>query len=159
MSMILYLRVRPDCPNRSEVVEFYKSRPNHPTDSGVDLFFPQDFEFEKDKVTKCGLGIECKMVKRKTAGSIGHYLPTGFGLYGRSSISKTPLQLANNVGIIDSTYRGEIICMIRAFDNFHVKKSERLVQIVAPNFKPITVILVDELDKTERGSGGFGSTN
>jgi dUTP pyrophosphatase len=92
-------------------------------------------------------------------------LPVGFYLYPRSSTgTKTPLRLANSVGIIDSGYRGPLIA---AFDNwkkddFEIQENQRLVQICAPDLSyPIYVILVDteeELGKTNRGSGGFGST-
>jgi len=92
-------------------------------------------------------------------------LPVGFYLYPRSSTgTKTPLRLANSVGIIDSGYRGPLIA---AFDNwkkddFDIQENQRLVQICAPDLSyPIYVILVDteeELGKTNRGSGGFGST-
>jgi dUTP pyrophosphatase len=92
-------------------------------------------------------------------------VPVAFYLYPRSSTgTKTPLRLANSVGIIDSGYRGPLIA---AFDNgneddFQIQDKQRLVQICAPDLSyPIYVILVDseeELGKTNRGSGGFGST-
>ena len=90
--------------------------------------------------------------------------PCAFYLYPRSSTgSKTPLRLANSVGIIDSGYRGDIMAV---FDNispqpFHVESNTRLVQICVPTLEPIIVTVVDtleELGKTQRGSGGFGST-
>jgi hypothetical protein len=92
-------------------------------------------------------------------------LPVGFYLYPRSSTgTKTPLRLANSVGIIDSGYRGPLIA---AFDNwkrddYEIQDKQRLVQVCPPDLSyPIYVILVDseeELGKTARGSGGFGST-
>jgi dUTP pyrophosphatase len=92
-------------------------------------------------------------------------VPVGFYLYSRSSTgTKTPLRLANSVGIIDSGYRGPLIS---AFDNwkcddFEIQDKQRLVQICPPDLSyPLYVILVDteeELGKTNRGSGGFGST-
>ena len=75
-------------------------------------------------------------------------------------MSKTPLRLANSVGIIDQGYRGNILA---AVDNngpniYQIKKGQRLFQICSPDLTPMLVKIVQELDKTERGSGGFGST-
>ena len=95
---------------------------------------------------------------------------TGYYMYPRSSLSKTNLRLANNTGIIDSGYRGNLIGM---FDVVNIKKNEnvydyliepytRLLQICAPSLVPIYVELVNDEtqlgDATERGYGGFGST-
>ena len=82
-------------------------------------------------------------------------------IYPRSSISKTPLRLANCVGIIDSGYRGE---MGVVFDNIHdeiieIEPYSRLIQACTPDLVPFGVKIVDaDFDKTERGAGGFGST-
>ena len=88
--------------------------------------------------------------------------PVGYFLYPRSSTgTKTPLRLANSIGIIDAGYRGNYIA---AFDNirepvFTVERLQRLVQICPPNLTyPMRVELVEELEETERGAGGFGST-
>ena len=89
---------------------------------------------------------------------------TGFYIYPRSSIYKTPLRLANSVGIIDAGYRGHIIAMFDRNINeslVTVMRGERLVQICAPGLIPIIPILVDESGinfGTGRGAGGFGST-
>ena len=93
----------------------------------------------------------------------------GYYLYSRSSTaSKTPLRLANSVGVIDSGYRGSIIAL---FDNvkdydfmeYNLNCGDRLAQICAPNIEyPMKVYIVsNEKDlgqKTFRGDGGFGST-
>ena len=68
--------------------------------------------------------------------------------------------MANCVGIIDSGYRGPIMC---ALDNisdieYVVKRGTRLVQICGPTLEPVTFKLKTELSTTTRGSGGFGST-
>jgi dUTP pyrophosphatase len=89
---------------------------------------------------------------------------TAFYIYPRSSISKTPLMLANNTGIIDSGYRGSLIGAFRWLrtnsDNYTVEQNTKLVQICHPSLCPIYVVLVNEEDltSTERGDGGFGST-
>jgi hypothetical protein len=88
---------------------------------------------------------------------------TGYYIYPRSSISKTPLRLANNTGIIDAGYRGHIIGMFDNLkDDYYVEPHTRLIQICAPNLVPIYINIVDSLDQlgpsTRRGDGGFGST-
>ena len=89
--------------------------------------------------------------------------PTAFYTYPRSSMSKTPLILANHVGIIDSGYRGNLIAMFRNVDTepFFMAKETRMIQICHPTLKPFLVELmvsVDDLGTTSRGTGGFGST-
>ena len=95
---------------------------------------------------------------RPTASGIA----VGYFLYPRSSTgTKTPLRLANSIGIIDAGYRGNYIA---AFDNirtesFKVERLQRLVQICPPNLTyPLRVELVEDLEQTIRGTGGFGST-
>jgi len=96
---------------------------------------------------------------------------TGFYMYPRSSISKTNLRLANNTGIIDSGYRGNLIGMFDVIKedkknndeyDYIIEPYTRLLQICSPSLEPIFVQLVNNLDdlgcKTERGTGGFGST-
>ena len=93
---------------------------------------------------------------------------TGYYMYPRSSISKTPLRLANSVGIIDSGYRGHLMGMFdclplaQAGESYTIQPFDRLLQICSPDLGPIYVLLVDfenELGgNTERGIGGFGST-
>ena len=81
-----------------------------------------------------------------------------FYLYPRSSISNTPLRLANSVGIIDCGYRGNICAVFDVKDTFVAKKGDRYVQICTPTLEPFKVVIVSELNKTIRNEGGFGST-
>ena len=86
--------------------------------------------------------------------------PCGYYLMPRSSIVKTPLRLANSVGLIDSSYRGTIRAVVDniKMTDYVVEKGSRLFQIVAHDGKPITHEFVNELSETQRGDGGFGST-
>jgi dUTP pyrophosphatase len=91
---------------------------------------------------------------------------TGFYIYPRSSLSKTQLRLANNTGIIDAGYRGNLIGMFDVINNnnnnYLVEPYTRLLQICAPSLEPIFVQLVNNIDdlgsSTLRNEGGFGST-
>ena len=69
--------------------------------------------------------------------------------------------MANSMGIIDSTYRGELIVALDNISNEFVtiEAGKRLFQICSCDLTPFErVEKVDSLDETERGSGGFGST-
>lgn len=91
-------------------------------------------------------------------------IPEGFALLllPRSSTGiKFHLKLANTAGVIDSDYRGEIICVLKneypATQTF--TKGTRLVQGILVPVPQHTILEVDDLDSTERGAGGFGSTS
>ena len=125
-------------------------------DSGVDLYCP-DYVLVKPKETKfIDLGIKCSA----TSGVTGKDIPTAYYLYPRSSLSKTPLRLANSVGIIDSGYRGHIIAAVDNISDteFMIKKGTRLFQICAPDLGFVYFNIVSKLDKTVRGDGCYGST-
>jgi len=93
-------------------------------------------------------------------------IPKGFvGLiFPRSSIRKTNLQLSNSVGVVDSGYRGEIQATfnkIQGIDNVErnsYKVGDRICQLTIIPYPPVNFIEVEELNNTERGEGGFGST-
>jgi dUTP pyrophosphatase len=83
-----------------------------------------------------------------------------FDVVGRSSISKTGWMLANNIGIIDATYRGSIIvALIKVYDDAdEIQLPMRLVQMIPRSLILMENIEVDSLSDTVRGSGGFGSS-
>ena len=90
-------------------------------------------------------------------------IPTGLvGLiYARSGLaSKKGLAPANKVGVIDSDYRGEIMVALHnhGSEPQTVADGERIAQIVFAPFYAADFTVVDELDSTARGAGGFGST-
>ena len=87
-------------------------------------------------------------------------IPSGFvGLvFPRSSIRKTDLLLTNSVGVIDSGYRGEIQSTFKKTGGSVYKVGERGVQIIIMPHPTIQFEEVEELNNTERGEGGFGST-
>ena len=90
-------------------------------------------------------------------------IPCGFvGLiYARSGLAcKRGLAPANKVGVIDSDYRGEIMVALHNHSNEPqtICDGERIAQIVFTAYMGADFLEVDELDSTERGEGGFGST-
>jgi hypothetical protein len=146
----------------------------HP-DSGFDLAIPTTHNLIKHWGNKIPLGIHASMWTKSTytcsntrdqsypVEEISY--PQAYYLYPRSSISKTPMRLANSVGIIDSGYRGQIMAVVDVIDQgkipYEVTGLDRHFQICHPNLAPFKVEVVnslDELGATSRGDGGFGST-
>ena len=90
-------------------------------------------------------------------------LPQGYcaKIIARSSIVNTDLMLSNNIGLIDSDYRGEITAV---FDNMwrignkFYQIGDRVCQMLIEKVEPTTLVEVEELSDTERGNGGYGST-
>ena len=84
----------------------------------------------------------------------------GYMLIPRSSIVKTSIRLSNSVGIIDKSYRGELMAVVDniGMGEVELKEGSCYFQIVAFDGNLPTYTLVDSLTETERGSGGFGST-
>lgn len=102
----------------------------------------------------------------------GGKVPTGIAIelpgpemvalvFPRSGLaSKHGISLSNAVGVIDSDYRGEIICLVKNDSqvDFTIQPGDRLAQL---GFFPVYQVkweLAEELNMTHRGSGGFGST-
>ena len=90
-------------------------------------------------------------------------IPEGYvGLvYARSGIAvKRGLAPANKVGVIDSDYRGEIMVAIHnhSDEDQTIADAERIAQIVITPYLTVDFVLAEELDETDRGTGGFGST-
>lgn len=80
-----------------------------------------------------------------------------FWLAPRSSICKTGLFMANSMGVIDKTYRGELKGPV--YGEGAIKEGDRIFQIIAPDMGWIREIrIVESLSETSRGEGGFGST-
>ena len=140
---------------------------NEYVDSGFDLFVPEDVIFSQPfDVSMIDFQIKCEMIYCDTKDDILD--PTAFTVHPRSSISKTPLMLANHTGIIDSGYRGSLKGAFRSLpfsqnndsNIYVVAQFTRLLQICHPTLCPVYVYIVAETDlaSSERGTGGFGST-
>ena len=140
-----------------EIRETYVNHTHYnPGDSGIDLFFPEDVVIQPGtKGKQVNLGIQCE-ARSNDNRSISYYL------YPRSSISKTPIRMANSVGIIDAGYRGPIIVALdhigSSGEDFVIQRGTRLFQVCSPTLDPIHLEVVDVLSETDRGNNGFGST-
>lgn len=85
----------------------------------------------------------------------------GAFLYARSGLAtKKGITLANCVGVVDSDYTGEIkVGLINlSSEEYTITNGERIAQMVIMPVAQASFTVVDELEVTERGSGGFGST-
>ena len=91
-------------------------------------------------------------------------IPEGFAgfVQPRSGLAlKSGLSMANTPGLIDAHYRGElkvIAVNLDANEPIHISKGERIAQLVIQRVPVVSLMEVDELDKTDRGTGGFGSS-
>lgn len=90
-------------------------------------------------------------------------IPAGYEgqVRARSGLAiKHGITLANGIGTIDSDYRGEIKVILINLSNeeFKINKGERIAQLVFIKYETASFEEVNELDETDRGSGGFGHT-
>ena len=124
----------------------------HQTDAGIDLT-AMDFEQKKHGLFLFDSGISIQI-------SNGYYVE----IVPRSSIIKTDFHMANSFGVIDPDYRGRIFIPFRYIgqdDGMQSAESllkQRIAQMIVRKLEPCSIEIVDSLDETERGIGGFGST-
>lgn len=124
----------------------------HKSDAGIDLYSTIDYilkPFER-KLVPTGIKIE---------------IPEGYAgfVQPRSGLAiNHGISLVNTPGLIDSGYRGEIKAILINFDqveNFEIKKGDKICQLVIMKIENAEIIFKDELDHSDRGEGGFGSTD
>ena len=91
-------------------------------------------------------------------------IPEGYAgfVQPRSGLAlREGLSMANTPGLIDSHYRGELkVCAVNLDDErpITISRGERIAQLVIQRVPVVTLVEVEELDETDRGSGGFGSS-
>lgn len=110
--------------------------------------------------TNVGIAPHCTV---KIPTGLAIELPNGtFGaIYARSGIAtKEGLRPANCTGIVDSDYRGEVmVALHNDSDQYRiVEPGERIAQLVVQPYINAEYVESEDLEKTARGSGGFGST-
>lgn len=120
-------------------------------DAGLDLRSSEDVSlapFER-RLVSTGLAIA---------------IPEGYAgfVQPRSGLAlREGLSMANTPGLIDSHYRGELkVCAINLDPEkaIHIERGERIAQLVIQKVPVVTLSEVEELDETDRGTGGFGSS-
>lgn len=95
---------------------------------------------------------------------VAYAIPAGYCalILPRSGIaSKYGITLPNSPGLIDSNYRGELFVSLVNIDNndsYEIKSGDRIAQMLIQKTENIEFIQVDELDETNRGNSGFGSS-
>jgi len=134
------------------ILMYQNASHNYETDSGYDLYCPETLTLPALSTTLVDLMVRCQL---KSSNIHGYYL------LPRSSIYKTPLRLANSVGLIDYNYRGTLKVALdnRSSEPFQIKRGDRLFQLAMPSLEPFRVTLGTVNLGTDRGSGGFGSTD
>ena len=90
-------------------------------------------------------------------------IPDGYAglVYARSGLaSKNDLAPANKVGVIDSDYRGETFVALHNHGNYPqtISNGQRIAQLVITPVIAAEFVEAEELSRTERGEGGFGSS-
>lgn len=121
--------------------------------AGMDLraCIEKPLTIKAGQIAKVPTGIAIQIPNRYAGGFI----------FPRSGLSsKYGISLINCVGVIDSDYIGEIICPVvnHGDKDFIVNPGDRIAQLVFMPVYNATLIQVEDLQETERGSGGFGST-
>lgn len=122
----------------------------HKTDCGADVFAVEEVTLKPHttEIIKTGIKIA---------------IPGGYEVQvrPRSGLSlKSPLRIANAPGTIDSDYRGEVGIIMENTGNlsYTIEKGDKIAQLVIAPTPMMEFTEVSELDNTERGEGGFGST-
>ena len=119
-------------------------------DAGMDLRSQQAVDIMPRGTVMVGTGVHVQIPH----GYVGLVFP-------RSGIaSNRGINLTNNVGVIDSGYRGEIKLPLynAGYKPASVTKGERVAQLIIVPFATCQCVEVDELDPSERGESGFGSS-
>jgi dUTP pyrophosphatase len=123
-----------------------------PGDAGMDL------RAREGVVIKAGGGraiVPCGIRIAIPEGHAGFVLP-------RSGLARDHgITCLNTPGLVDSGYRGEIMVLLVNTDpseDFEIERGERIAQLVVQRFEHVDFAVVDDLDASERGEGGFGHT-
>lgn len=116
-------------------------------DAGLDLTAINIFIDGQQDTHRYGISVEIP------EGNVGLLFP-------RSSVRKYDVRLSNSVGVIDSSYRGELMTVfdVNHFPGERYKVGDRTAQLVIVPFVSCVTEWSEELSQTERGEKGYGST-
>lgn len=123
----------------------------NPGDAGLDLYSAEDVVLEPGGRAMIATGIAIAIAP----GYAGFVQPRS-GLAAKQGFS-----IVNTPGLIDSGYRGEIKVIGLNTDKsnaIHIKRGDRVAQLVIQEVPFVELVEVDELDETTRSDGGFGSS-
>lgn len=122
----------------------------HPDDAGADLCAVEFARIPPGQRRDIGTGLAIAI----PAGYVGLVVPRS-GLAFRHGI-----MVANAPGVIDASYRGEIrVCLYNSGqEEFIVEPGDRIAQLLVQAVALPSFVIQPELDETERGTCGFGST-
>ena len=122
--------------------------------AGLDLCVLEDTQIRPTTSTDVAYKVRTGLAVAIPDGYVGK-------IYLRSSTgAKTKLRLANGTGIIDSDYRGEVMVLLENVGSVthYIAEGERLFQLLIEKQEQVKFEQVEELDETQRGTGGMGST-
>ncbi|MDN8625553.1 dUTP diphosphatase [Corynebacterium ureicelerivorans] len=123
----------------------------HPEDAGADLYSAQDLVLQPGERALVSTGVAIAL----PIGTVGLIHP-------RSGMAaKHGLSIVNTPGTIDAGYRGELmVCLLNTdrTEAIEITRGMRIAQLVIQRVELAQFEEVDQLDETERGSGGYGST-
>ncbi len=123
----------------------------HETDAGCDLYSRIDVVLRPGERTLVPTGIEIA-------------IPEGYAgfIQPRSGLAlQHGIGIVNSPGLIDSGYRGEVSVILINQDakkTFRVRRGDKICQLVIQRVEKSKFQVVDSLDETGRGKGGFGSS-
>lgn len=138
------------------IKDFIKPEYKKDYSGGLDIYLQDDVSLVVGKDTVIYLGFAAEVPE----GYVALLVP-------RSSAGMKGISLRNTVGVIDSDYRGEWIAHVvidEQGDNswgdvIEYKRGDRILQALIVPFKKVDIEISDTLSTTDRGDGGFGSTN
>lgn len=163
MPSILYIVPTDDARSAYEAAAAaYNEKPYEARDAGFDLFSHAINIVQSTDPAACATMRAASRIQQQISAAyydMDRRLFRAFWLLPRSSISRTPLRMANSVGLIDAGYRGPIMAVCDG--SYNVSVNERLFQLAAPDLLPWDEVrVVSEIPggPTARGTGGFGST-
>lgn len=122
-----------------------------PGDAGADLRSTEEVRLAPGQRVVVGTGVQVALPE----GTVGLVTPRS-GLAARLGLG-----IVNSPGVIDSGYRGEIkVCLVNLdqTNSIHITAQERIAQLLILPVLTAQFTVVDALDETTRGTGGYGST-
>lgn len=119
----------------------------HPGDAGMDLFSCEDYTLKLGERKLFGIGLQIE-------------LPEGYVslIWDKGGVANKGIKIMG--GVIEHTYRGEysVILLNTSDKDYEIKKGDKIAQLLIQPIVTAEIVEVEELNKTSRGEGGFGST-